>query len=140
MMKHGDYTELADHYARYRPGYSPVIRDLLLALPGPPVNELNIADVGAGTGIWTRMMAEKSPASLVAVEPNDPMRKKGKANEEFSEIAWRDGSAEATSLEDQSLHMLPMASLGRLRRRYCRVLARFAVWGLVYRLVEPPPP
>ncbi len=31
-MKHGDFTALADNYARYRPGYSPFVRDAFLSL------------------------------------------------------------------------------------------------------------
>lgn len=31
-MKHGDFTELADNYAKYRPGYSPFALDAFLAL------------------------------------------------------------------------------------------------------------
>lgn len=34
-MKHGDFTELAENYAKYRPGYSPLILDSVCALlPG----------------------------------------------------------------------------------------------------------
>lgn len=31
-MQHGDFTALAENYAKYRPGYSPYILDALLGL------------------------------------------------------------------------------------------------------------
>lgn len=31
-MKHGDFTQLAENYALYRPGYSPFVRDVFLAM------------------------------------------------------------------------------------------------------------
>lgn len=31
-MKHGDFTALADSYARYRPGYAPFVLEAFLSL------------------------------------------------------------------------------------------------------------
>lgn len=31
-MKHGDFTQLADNYSRYRPGYSPFVLETFLRL------------------------------------------------------------------------------------------------------------
>ena len=72
-MKHGDFTNLASRYARYRPGYSPFVLDVFAGLKRGGL----CADVGAGTGICSRLLAERG-LHVVAVEPNDAMRGKGK--------------------------------------------------------------
>jgi tRNA1(Val) A37 N6-methylase TrmN6 len=76
-MTHGDFTALADDYARYRPGYAPSVTTAILALVGRPPIEIDAADVGAGTGIWTMMLAARGLHSITAVEPNDEMRRQG---------------------------------------------------------------
>src|SRR5690349_1749847 len=58
-LKLGDFTNLAENYSRYRPGYSRSVRDALLALCAREPAALEVADVGAGTGIWSRLMAER---------------------------------------------------------------------------------
>src|SRR5437763_853057 len=72
-IKAGNFTGLAEDYARYRPSYSPSVRDALLGLADKPWHEIEAADIGAGTGIWTRMLAERV-RHVVAVEPNGDMR------------------------------------------------------------------
>ena len=57
-IKHGDFSLLAENYSKYRPGYSEDILELVLTKVGKPISELDFVDVGAGTGIWTRMVAE----------------------------------------------------------------------------------
>lgn len=105
-LKHGDFTGLAKDYAAYRPGYSPFITDLLASLIG---GGAPAADVGAGTGIWSRQLA-RAGFKLTAVEPNDEMRKFGEAANAETAIAWRKGSAEQTGLADASCRLLSMAS------------------------------
>jgi ubiquinone/menaquinone biosynthesis C-methylase UbiE len=109
-MRHGDFSQLASIYDTYRPGYSGSVRSAVLSLLPRPVAECSFADVGAGTGKWTRMLAETQPAELVAVEPNLHMRKQGIANSAGYAIEWREGSAEATGLGDASCELVSMAS------------------------------
>jgi ubiquinone/menaquinone biosynthesis C-methylase UbiE len=71
---------------------------------------VDAADVGAGTGIWTRLLASRGWRSVVAVEPNDDMRQQGIATSRDTGITWRKGSAEATGLPDGSADLLSMAS------------------------------
>ena len=68
------------------------------------------ADVGAGTGIWTRMMANRGPRSLVAVEPNDDMRARGMAGGAPQAVRWVAGSGEATTPPDAAFDWVTMAS------------------------------
>lgn len=105
-MKHGDFTMLAENYARYRPGYAPFVLEAFWALS--PQAGL-CADVGAGTGIWSRQLAARG-VRVIAVEPNDAMREAGKHLNENLDIVWRKGSAEATGLPSSSCDMVCMAS------------------------------
>ena len=68
-LKHGDFTGLAENYTRYRPGYSESVLTALLALLGKPANTVDAVDVGAGTGIWTAMIAKRGCRSVTAIEP-----------------------------------------------------------------------
>lgn len=109
-MKHGNFTGLAEKYSAFRPSYSYSVLNSLVALLGKSIQACHIADIGAGTGIWTRMLSENSPASLVAIEPNDDMRSFGIKDSESTNIVWKSGSAEHTGLADHSVDMVSMAS------------------------------
>ena len=105
-MKHGDFTALADSYARYRPGYAPFVLEAFLSLGE---RERLCADVGAGTGIWSRQLAARG-VRVIAVEPNDAMRDEGRKLNGALPIEWNKGCAEATNLPDASCDMVCMAS------------------------------
>ena len=109
-MKHGDFTGLAGDYAKFRPGYAPQVTTALLGLLQREARTLHAADVGAGTGIWSRTLAARGLRSVVAVEPNDDMRGRGIETSANTTISWRKGSAEATGLADGSVDLLSMAS------------------------------
>lgn len=109
-MKHGDFTELADDYASYRPGYSTIVLRGILGITGLPASELDAVDVGAGTGIWTRMLAESGARSIIAVEPNGAMRERGEAHPENRGIVWKAGSGETSGLDAMSADLVTMAS------------------------------
>ncbi|MDX3191250.1 class I SAM-dependent methyltransferase [Streptomyces sp. MN03-5084-2B] len=110
QLKHGDFSSLADDYSRFREGYATSARDALLGLTGRPPQELDVVDVGAGTGIWTRILAGASPRSLVAVEPNPHMRARGIEDSQDVTIRWVTGTGDATGLPTGSADMLTMAS------------------------------
>lgn len=109
-MKHGDFTGLAGDYAKFRPGYAPQVATAILNYVGRDVAKIDATDVGAGTGIWTRILAARGLHSVVAVEPNDDMRRQGIATSRRAPIVWRKGSAEATGLPDNSADLVTMAS------------------------------
>ncbi|MBI5753335.1 MAG: class I SAM-dependent methyltransferase [Hydrogenophilales bacterium] len=137
--KLGDFTGLAGNYAKYRPAYSASVLTAILSLVEKPVTALDFVDVGAGTGIWTRMVAERKPRSVIAVEPNDDMRSHGEADDAGLPIQWRAGKGEQTGLPDESCDLLTMASsfhwvdFERGTREFHRVLrpgGRFcALWN-----------
>jgi SAM-dependent methyltransferase len=146
-LKAGDFTGLAKDYSQHRPDYCPSVLNGLLGLIGKPVAEIDFADVGAGTGIWTRMVHARGVKSVTAVEPNDDMRTNGVADSAHSSIRWEAGSAEKTGLGNASCDWLSMASsfhwadFGAATREFRRVLrpgGRFtALWNP--RLIEVNP-
>jgi ubiquinone/menaquinone biosynthesis C-methylase UbiE len=109
-MKHGDFTGLAGDYARFRPGYAPQVTTAILNYTARDAANLDAADIGAGTGIWTRILAARGLHSVVAVEPNDDMRAQGIETSRDTNIVWRKGSAEDTGLPDRSADLVSMAS------------------------------
>ncbi|MEO6835686.1 MAG: class I SAM-dependent methyltransferase [Candidatus Tumulicola sp.] len=117
-------------YAAYRPSYPPEAVDAVLAGLGDPC-ALEIADVGAGTGISSRLFAERG-ARVIAVEPNAAMREAAAAH---PRVAWRDGTAEHTGLAGgsvdavvvcQAFHWfatpLAMSEFARIARRRAAIL------------------
>lgn len=147
QLKAGDFTGLAKDYSQHRPDYCPSVLNALAGLLPKPLADVDFADVGAGTGIWTRMVAAKGVRSAVAVEPNDDMRTNGVADSAATGIRWLAGSAEQTGLDDGSCDWLTMASsfhwadFDLATREFARVLrprGRFtALWNP--RLIEVNP-
>ena len=109
-LKSGDFTGLAKDYSQHRPDYCSSVLKSLLGLLEKPAAEVDFVDVGAGTGIWTRMVHSAGVRSLFAVEPNEDMLQNGSKDSDHTRIRWIAGSAEATGLEDASADWLSMAS------------------------------
>lgn len=108
--KAGDFSGLANDYSAHRPDYCHSVMRGLLGLLDKPVSDIDFIDVGAGTGIWSRMVHGVGLKSVKAVEPNDDMRGHGMADSQGTSIEWFKGSAENTGQEDQSADWLSMAS------------------------------
>ena len=104
-MKQGDFTGLAEDYSNCRPDYSQVVLQSLLRHTGANT----VADVGAGTGIWSRMLSQAG-LKTYAVEPCEDMREEGARFTADFDIDWHGGSAEATGLSDASVDWVTMAS------------------------------
>jgi len=146
-MKHGDFTGLAGDYAKFRPGYAPQVATAILSYVGRDVASIDAADIGAGTGIWTRVLADRGLHSVVAVEPNDDMRERGIETSRGAEIVWHKGSAEATGLQDGSADLVCMASsfhwtdFDQACGEFHRILRPGGVFGALWnpRLIEANP-
>lgn len=69
MLKLGNYTSLAKDYSKYRPAYSKSIIRLLL---NKKLKSKPILEIGAGTGIFTKLLLKISK-NLLAIEPNKKM-------------------------------------------------------------------
>jgi len=146
-VKHGDFTGLAQAYAQFRPGYAPQVITAILGYLGREPGGVDAADVGAGTGIWTRLLAARGLRSVVAVEPNDDMREQGIATSRNTAVKWRKGSAEATGLADAAVDLVTMASsfhwadFDRACEEFHRVLRPGGVFSALWnpRLIETNP-
>ncbi|MFD7069279.1 class I SAM-dependent methyltransferase [Streptomyces sp. NPDC059913] len=66
------FDRAAAQYAAARPGYPPALLDAVEELAGRPLRGARTADVGAGTGIATRLLHERG-ARVTAVEPGPGM-------------------------------------------------------------------
>jgi SAM-dependent methyltransferase len=101
MRPHERFGDRAATYAVNRPLYPAAAVDAVLAGLGDPAH-LVIADVGAGTGISARLFADRG-AHVIAIEPNAGMRAQAAAR---PRVEWREGTAEATGLEEQSVDLI----------------------------------
>jgi SAM-dependent methyltransferase len=97
----GRFSNRADDYARYRPSYPAAAIDALIAGLGAP-DTLVAADVGAGTGISARLLAERG-VRVVAVEPNRAMRE---AAAPHPGVSFVDGTAESIPLADGAVDLV----------------------------------
>ena len=94
----GRFSDRAADYVRYRPSYPPAAIDLILEGLGSPA-DLTVADIGAGTGISARLVADRG-ARVIAVEPGDGMRG---AAAPHDNVTWVAGRADATGLRAQAI-------------------------------------
>jgi ubiquinone/menaquinone biosynthesis C-methylase UbiE len=96
-MSLGNFSQQANAYHQSRPAYPAALVNALLCDAGVQPGDA-VADVGAGTGIFTRFLAERG-LRVVAVEPNEDMRRQA---EELPGVFWVKGTFEATTLPDAS--------------------------------------
>ena len=94
------FSKNAQAYARWRPSYPP--EALTFILEGLHGDRLTIADVGAGTGISSRLLAERG-ADVIAIDPNAEMLH---AAEERCGVRYQHGSAEETMLPSASVDIV----------------------------------
>ena len=94
------FGDRASDYAQYRPSYPIAAIDALLE--GLPGQGLVAADIGAGTGIASRLLADRG-VRVLAVEPNQGMRESA---EPHPMVSFLDGAAEATGLADGSVDLV----------------------------------
>ena len=76
-MKHGDFSKLAANYDQFRPRYSEDVLTEITSRLYKPISSSVAADIGAGTGIWSRMLFNRGFKKIFSIEPNDEMRKYG---------------------------------------------------------------
>lgn len=102
------FSDRVNDYIRYRPGYPDAIIPFLEENFGiaPPCI---IADIGAGTGISSRMFLDKN-YTVIAVEPNAEMRNAAISQlQHFSKFSTTSGTAEKTLLPDNAVDVVVAA-------------------------------
>lgn len=100
------FSDRASDYAKRRPSYPAEAIDAALEGLGDP-GRLIAADIGAGTGISSRLLAERG-VRVLAIEPNGPMRAQGEA-ERHPLVEWRDATGESTGLAAHSIDLIVCA-------------------------------
>ncbi|WP_028610263.1 class I SAM-dependent methyltransferase [Paenibacillus harenae] len=102
------FSNRVDTYAKYRPSYPKEAIDYLYDTAGLR-QESEIADIGAGTGIFSKLLLERG-SRVIAVEPNDAMREEAE-KQLGGEPGFRalTGAAEATGLPDRSVDFIVCA-------------------------------
>lgn len=99
------FTDRADNYARYRPGYPPEVLECLRQECGLTPATV-VADIGSGTGILTRLFLDNGNP-VCAVEPNAAMRKAAESVlSHYPGFTSVDGRAEATTLDESSIDLV----------------------------------
>ena len=99
------FSGAAAGYARHRPSYPPAIVDGILATAGVGPGDA-IADVGCGTGILTRLLAERGK-DVVGIDPNESMLAEARAA--GGPAKYHRGEAEATGLRGASVALVTVA-------------------------------
>ncbi|WP_339799437.1 class I SAM-dependent methyltransferase [Paenibacillus sp. FSL R5-0744] len=102
------FSNRVDSYVKYRPSYPKEAIDYLYNTIGLK-SYCDIADIGAGTGIFSALLLERG-CRVTAVEPNPEMRTA--AEEKFAKdnhFRALPGSAEKTELPDQSVDFIVCA-------------------------------
>lgn len=102
------FSDRVVNYVRYRPSYPPGVIDLLKREVGLQAGSV-VADIGSGTGISAELLLGAG-CEVHAVEPNREMREAAeKLLQSHAGFHSIDGTAEATTLPDQSVGVIVAA-------------------------------
>ncbi len=132
------FSNRVENYVKYRPGYPSAILDFLRIELGF-TSAAAVADLGSGTGLLTKLFLQNGN-SVFGIEPNAEMRAAGEdLLREFSRFTSIDGTAEATTLSDDSVDAVVAGQafhwfdVGPTRREIARILrpggAVFLIWN-----------
>jgi SAM-dependent methyltransferase len=100
------FSNRAGDYVKSRPSYPVAAIDMILQ--GLASSRLVAADIGAGTGISSRLLAQRG-VNVIAIEPNAAMRE---AAEPHLGVEFRAGTAEVTNLPDASVDLVSPVAYG----------------------------
>lgn len=139
------FSERVANYVRFRPDYPPELVSALLAgseIGGSPV----VADVGSGTGLFTRRLLERG-LRVYAIEPNANMRLAAEAYlTAYDNLVSIDGDAGDTGLADASVGLVTVAQAfhwfdnEQTRAEFARILRADGRLALIWnkrRLCQP---
>lgn len=101
------FSNKVSEYVKYRPTYPSDFINYIINEIG--MSKSVVADIGAGTGILTKLLAPKVE-KIYAVEPNDNMRLACKEYcDSFSNFIAINGSAEHTNMMGESVDFITVA-------------------------------
>jgi len=123
------FSDRVENYVRYRPGYPPQVVRELQGQCGLTSSHA-VADIASGTGIWTRILL-KNGNPVFGIEPNAEMREAAeRLLATFPKFTSVEGTAEVTTLADQSVDFVTAAQAAhwfdreRARGEFVRILKR----------------
>ncbi len=121
------FSSRVDDYVRYRPTYPAAMFAWLRDAFGVDAS-WRVADIGAGTGISTRLWCDAGH-EVLALEPNGAMRTAAEAALPASpRLTWIAATAEATTLDDASVDLVSAAQafhwfdMAAVKREWARIL------------------
>ncbi|MGN6396928.1 MAG: class I SAM-dependent methyltransferase [Mucilaginibacter sp.] len=131
------FTERVENYVKYRPGYPAEVLELL-ENEGGLSQGAAVADIGSGTGIFTRLLLQRG-YKVYAVEPNQAMQQAACMwlgdDQNFTPV---DAVAEATTLDTHSIDMVVCAQAfhwfndARTRWEFNRILKDEGLAALIW--------
>ena len=139
------FSDRVSNYIKYRPSYPQELVDALANVCHLS-SQSRIADVGSGTGIFTRLMLDKD-CYVSGVEPNRNMREAAEQQlAGYNKFCSIDGQSERTGLDDSSIDLITAAQsfhwfeAGDTRQEFLRILKPGAYVALVWnqRKIEQP--
>ncbi|MEM8722399.1 MAG: class I SAM-dependent methyltransferase [Cyanobacteria bacterium P01_G01_bin.39] len=95
------FSEVSSEYAKYRASYSKFAIDKILEGLDKP-SQLVTVDIGAGTGIGSRQLAERG-IRVTAIEPDSAMIQVATPH---PQIEFQESTAEATKLPDETADLV----------------------------------
>jgi len=131
------FSDRVDNYVKYRPGYPIEVIDLLENECGLSAGSA-IADIGAGTGIFTELLLNRK-YKVYAVEPNADMLNAARQQlGGYENFIPANGNAEATSLLTGSIDLVVCAQAfhwfnnERTKVEFKRILKEDAFVALIW--------
>lgn len=107
-MNENKFNGMGKIYSKYRPSYPFHFIDYLFTEVGVSQSSI-IADIGSGTGILTKQLLERG-CKVYGIEPNADMRVIAETNlSNFPEFTSVNGSAENTTIADNSVDYITVA-------------------------------
>ncbi|OKS87892.1 class I SAM-dependent methyltransferase [Mucilaginibacter polytrichastri] len=136
------FSNRVENYIKYRPGYPAGVIEYLQKQF--QLNEdAHIADIGSGTGIFTRLLLDQG-YQVFAVEPNEPMKQAAeqdlKAYKNFTSVA---GTAEHSNLPPNSIDLITSATafhwfdVDKSRAEFKRILKTDGSVALIWNVRKP---
>jgi ubiquinone/menaquinone biosynthesis C-methylase UbiE len=135
------FSNRADNYTRYRPGYPAGIIPYLQQTIGLK-KDCSIADIGSGTGIFSGLLL-KHGYGVKAVEPNEKMRITAEERlSSFPAFKSISGTAENTGLEENSIDLITVAQAFHwfepmaVKKEFSRILKpggyTLLIWNILF--------
>ncbi|KAI9791557.1 MAG: hypothetical protein M1835_000236 [Candelina submexicana] len=133
----------ASSYDQHRPSYPPEAVDKLLThLYLNDVPEAQIADLAAGTGKFTELLADRKEGyEIVAIEPHEAMRKELE-KKQLKNVTVKNGNAAHIPLEDQSIDAVIASQSfhwfanNEALKEIHRVIRQAGVFGMIWNVED----